>query len=107
MAISRRYRPEISAADINVFGYDFSPIIPPGVGLVEGSLQFNYNTNPPTAAAGELTAGPVSWYDRTLYATVTAQPNAFGKDFQLVWTAFDSQGNVWHRTGLVLCAFTS
>ena len=54
-----------------------------------------------------VTAGPVSVQDRTLYATVTAFALASGNDFDLVWTATDTDGNVWPRTASVLCAPTS
>ena len=45
---------------------------------------------------------------RLLYATVTAIPvGPDGVDYGLIWTATDTDGNVWPRTALVLCAYTS
>lgn len=106
MPLSRRYSPEIAPGESSVFGMDFSGLVPPGVGLANGSLAFQTNTQPP-AATGNLTAGAVSVHDRMLYARVTAAAAAAGGDFQLLWTATDTDGNVWPRTALVLCAATS
>lgn len=106
MPLSRRYTPEIAPGESSVFGMDYSTLVPPGVGLAAGALAFLTNTQPPAATA-QLTAGPVSVHDRMLYARVTAAGAAAGGDFQLVWTATDTDGNVWPRTGLVLCAPTS
>ena len=103
MPLSRRYTPELAPGETSVFGMDFSYVIPPGVGITEGDLLI-------TRLGGEatsVTAGPVSVHDRTLYATVTADALADGHDFQLRWTAIDSEGNVWPRTALVLVAATS
>ena len=109
MPISRRYHPEIVPGESLVFGMDFSTIIPPGVGIASVGIGFQYNVNPP---AGEvppdvLTAGPVSWSDRTVYATVTAAQQAYGQDFRIAWQVTDTSGNTWQRFALVLCSYTS
>lgn len=106
MPLSRRYTPEIAPGESSIFGMDFSTVVPPGVGLSSGSLALQTNTAPP-AATSNLTAGAVSVHDRMLYAKVTAAAGAAGSDFQLLWTATDTDGNVWPRTALVLCAPTS
>ena len=106
MPLSRRYAPELAPGETSVFGMDFSTIIPPGVGIAAGSLQIFANTQP-ISNVSDVTHAGVSVHDRTLYATVTAQGTAGGKDLQLLWTATDTDGNIWPRTGLVLCAATS
>ena len=86
-------------------GMDFSPLIPPGVGISAGQLVIlNQATQ---VIATSVTAGAVTWLDRTLYATVTAVGSANGTDYQFNWTATDTQGNVWPRSALCLCAVTS
>jgi hypothetical protein len=106
MPISRRYSPEIAPLETSVFGLSFESVIPKGIGIASGLLQFLLNSQPPSLTS-LLSAGPVSVQGRTLYATVTAQTTAIGLDFQLLWTATDTDGNVWPRTTLVLCAQTS
>ena len=103
MPLSRRYTPELAPGEISVFGMDYSAVIPKGVGIASGALTISPNT----AGGTGVSAGAVSVHDRTLYATVTAQQSADGFDWKLLWTATDTDGNVWPRTGLVLCAATS
>jgi hypothetical protein len=105
MPLSRRYTPEHQQSEICPFGFDFSPIIPVGVGITAGSLNIYTNTNPPVAANADWTVGPVSWLDRTLYATLTGGQD--GVDYLLQWTADDTDGNRWSRFALVLVAATS
>lgn len=104
MPLSRRYSPELAPGEVSVFGMDFSSVIPPGVGIAAGSLTISAYS--PSGGQG-VSAGAVSVRDRTLYATVTAQQSADGIDWKLLWTATDTQGNTWPRTGLVLCSETS
>jgi hypothetical protein len=106
MPLSRRYHPEMNGGEISVFGMDFSYVIPPGVGIQSGSLQIYTNTNPPEPST-LLTAGAVSWYGRTLYATISGTDGATGYDFLLEWVATDTQGNRWPRLAMVLCANSS
>jgi hypothetical protein len=108
MPLSRRYSPELAPGETSVFGMDFSMVIPPGVGIARGVL-FIYNAadGPAAGAADDVTAGAVTVQDRTLYATVTSVAGAAGIDYGLIWTATDTDGNVWPRTALVLCAPTS
>jgi hypothetical protein len=103
MPLSRRYHPEIAPGEESIFGMDFSPLIPVGVGIQSGTLHV-------TRIGGEVTGithGEVSWYDRTLYATVTADPTSSGFDYELTWTATDTDGNIFPRTARLLCAPTS
>jgi hypothetical protein len=106
MPISRRYAPEVAPDEVSVFGMSFEYVIPKGVGIASGTLDIFTNTVPPVDDGGLIPA-PVAVQDRTLYATVTAKPAADGNDYQLTWTATDTDGNVWPRTALVLCAATS
>ena len=103
MPLSRRYSPELAPGETSVMGMSFEAVIPPGVGIASGTLTISPNT----AGGTGVSAGAVSIHDRTLYATVTAQQSADGADWKLLWTATDTDGNVWPRTGLVLCADTS
>jgi hypothetical protein len=108
MPISRRYSPELAPGEVSVFGMSFEYVIPPGVGIVSGTLVILSTFTTPPSVATDVTAGAVSVQGRVLYATVTALLAAgSGVDLQLVWTATDSDGNVWPRTTLVLLAATS
>jgi hypothetical protein len=87
---------------------DFSALIPPGVGIVRGTLQILTNTAVP-APTDLVAVDPtgVLVQDRVLYARVRVSSAAGGQDFQLLWTADDTDENVWPRTALALCAPTS
>lgn len=106
MSLSRRYTPEIPPGEASNIGMDFSFVIPPGVGISSGSVSLWTNTAAP-AASTDMTLGAVTVRGRVLYARINALDQALGKDYQLRWVAIDSQGNVWPRTGLLLCALTS
>jgi hypothetical protein len=104
MPLSRRYTPEHPPGEKSNYGYDFSPIIPPGVGIASGSLTIWNHVAQPTQST-DFTIGPVSVRGRACYASVSG--GVEGKDYQLRWSAVDTDGNIWPRTGLVLCAQTS
>ena len=106
MPLSRRYTPEIVPGESCQIGMDFSFVVPPGVGIASGTLAIFTNVASP-AASTDLTVGPVTVRGRTVYAPITALAAALGKDYQLRWSATDSQGNVWPRTALLLCAQSS
>lgn len=105
MPLSRRYTPEKPPEETCSFGLDFSAVIPPGVGISTGSLAIFSNTAAPAPADGDFTVGEVMVRGRAIYAILSG--GVSGKDYQLRWTATDSEGNVWPRTALVLCAETS
>lgn len=105
MPISRRYTPEHPPGETCSFGLDFSFVVPVGVGVESGTLTIFKNDAVQTPAAGDWTIGPVTVRGRALYATLSG--GVSGTDYQLKWTAVDSQGNAWPRTTLVLCADTS
>jgi hypothetical protein len=104
MPLSRRYTPEHPPGESCLFGLDFSPVLPPGVGIKSGTLNIKTNTVPP-GDAPELLASQVQVRDRVLYATLTGGYS--GTDYLLTWTATDTEGNVWPRTAAILCAPTS
>jgi hypothetical protein len=84
---------------------DFSAVVPPGVGIASGTLTFQTNTVPPTSSSDfTVTIAPLAT-GRALYATISG--GVSGTDYQLTWTAIDTDGNVWPRTSLLLCAPTS
>ena len=105
MPLSRRYSPEHPPGEVCSFGVDFSFVVPPGVGLVSGTLAIFTNTATPSDATSEWTIGPVTVRGRALYAMLKG--GVAGTDYQLKWTALDTAGNTWPRTALVLCADTS
>jgi hypothetical protein len=105
MPLSRRYRPEHPPGESCSFGLDYSFIIPVGVGIEQGTITIQTNAAEPVAADGDWQIGAVSVRGRAIYATLAG--GVPGVDYQLVWTAVDTQGNVWPRTCLVLCADTS
>lgn len=110
MPLSRRYSPELAPSEGSLFGMDYSNVIPPGVGIDIGQCSAWENVNPPVPTT-LLTVGEVQIVGRTLIAFIEATGNAGqspeGIDFQIRWIAFDSEGGVWPRTALVLCAQTS
>lgn len=83
---------------------DFSFVVPPGTGLLGGSLSIWTNVSSPLLSA-DWTIGPVKVLNRALYTTLSG--GVEGTDYQLRWIAYDTDGNVWPRTALVLCAQTS
>ena len=105
MGLSRRYEPEHPAGETCSFGRDFAPLLPPGVGVVSGSLAIMTNVALPQAADSDWTVGPVTVEGRAVYATLAG--GVSGRDYQLLWTATDTAGNIWPRTALVLVAPTS
>jgi hypothetical protein len=105
MPLSRRYTPEHPPTESCNFGLDYSFIIPPGVGIASGSLAIFTNTVPPVAADADWTKGAVTVRGRAVYAMLSG--GIEGKDYRLVWTATDSNGNIWPRTTLCLVAETS
>ena len=104
MAISRRYNPEHPAGEQCNFGIDFSHVIPVGVGIASGTLSIWTNTVEPVEST-DWTIGDVTIRGRVLYAELTGGLD--GTDYQLRLIATDTDGNVWPRTALVLCAQTS
>lgn len=105
MPLSRRYTPEHPPEESCPFGMDFSAVIPPGVGIDRGTLEIFTNTAVPADASANWQIGAVEVYGRAIYASLSG--GIAGVDYQLRWTAFDTEGNAWPRTGLVLCARTS
>jgi hypothetical protein len=105
MALTKRYTPEHPPGESSSFGFDFSALIPPGVVISSGTLSIYKNVQPPVAADADWTKGSVSVIDRSLYATLSGGID--GTDYLLSWTATDSAGNTWPRSGLILCARTS
>ena len=104
MALSRRYHPEWPASESGFVGFDFSPIIPPGVTLSSATLTILTNANPP-AAQTVWTQAPVVLLGRQAWCSVSG--GEAGVDFQFRWLATDTAGNTWNRTALMLCASTS
>jgi hypothetical protein len=105
MPLSRRYTPEHPPSEACTFGLDFSAVVPPGVGISQGRLDIFTNVVPPVAADADWTKGVVSVRGRVLYATLSG--GVAGTDYLLRWTATDTDGNVWPRSGLILVGSTS
>jgi hypothetical protein len=110
MPLSRRYTPEHPPGESCMFGFDFSPLIPPGVGLTQGTMFIQYNVADAESTADQAEADWTGWdavtvRGRALYAMLTG--GVLGSDYQFHWVAYDTQGNIWPRTGLILCGYTS
>jgi hypothetical protein len=105
MPLSRRYTPEHPPGETCPFGLDFSMVIPPGVGITTGELSIWTNTVEPEPADSDWVAEGVIVIGRAIYCMLSG--GVAGVDYQLRWVAHDTEGNVWPRTGLVLCALTS
>lgn len=104
MPLSRRYSPEHPPGEAVIYGMDFSFIIPPGVGIASGAVTVWQNLVPPVADT-TWTIGAVSVLGRVLYAPLTG--GVEGTDYQIRWVATDTDGQIWPRTALQLCAQTS
>lgn len=104
MSINNRYQQPHPAGAVIEYGLDFSTILPPGVTISDGRLAQQTNQVPPQPT-NDFTIGPVQAIGRRLYAQLAG--GAAGTDYQLIWTATDSQGGIWPRTVLLLCASTS
>jgi len=105
MPLSRRYTPEHAPGEKGDYGLDYSFVVPPGVGLAFGTLAIFTNVASPVDASADFVIGPVTVQGRAIYANLSG--GVAGKDYQLRWSATDTDGNVWPRTALVLCAQTS
>ena len=105
MPLSRRYSPEHPPLESCVFGIDFSAILPVGISIAGGQLDIFKNVTPYAAADSDWTKGPIYNVGRVLCCNLTG--GVEGTDYQLRWQMSDTAGNVWYRTGLVLCAQTS
>jgi hypothetical protein len=108
MPLTGRYHPEHPAGESAAFAMSYENVIPVGIALAATpapSLAIFTNTVPPLAADGDWTKGQVNVAGRFLWATLSG--GKVGTDYILTWTATDTRGNVWPRSGLVLCAPTS
>ena len=105
MPVTRRYTPEHPPGESCEFGLDYSFVLPPGVGIASGEVTIFTNTVAPQDATADWSIGPVGVMGRVIYATLSG--GIEGKDYQIRWTAHDSEGYSWPRTVLVLCAQTS
>lgn len=105
MPLSRRYTPEHPPGESCLFGLDFSAIIPVGRGVKSGTLAILSNTAFPTDSSADWEIGPVLVRGRAIYANLSGGLD--GHDYQLIWTAVDTDGNVFPRTALILVGNTS
>ena len=105
MPLSRRYNPEHPPGETCSFGLDYSFVVPPGLGLVSGSILIFTNSASPVNAEADWTIGPVTVRGRALYCQLSG--GIGGQDYQIHFTATDSAGNIWPRTVLILCGATS
>ena len=122
MPLSRRYSPEWPPGEKCAIGMDFSNVIPPGVGIaiaalfvlanqpaiVDKSTDFTSSTFvPPNPAIGD-TAG---YFQANILGSTVYIPDLKGgvaaTDYQFDWEVTDTDGNIWLRTALLLCAITS
>ena len=105
MPISRRYTPAWAPGEGALIGMDFSFVIPPGVGIVSGTLHFFNNIAVPLNRDADFVIGPIGILGRILYTSLGG--GVEGIDYQVLWTATDSLGLDYPRTALMLCAPTS
>ena len=104
MSINNRFEQPHPAAQVAVYGLDFSTILPPGVTIADGLFSQQLNTVPPQPT-NDFTPGPVVLAGRRLYTQLAG--GVAGTDYQLTWRATDNLNNIWVRTVLLLCASTS
>lgn len=104
MAVTRRYQPSHPAGQSATYAVDFSPMLPPGVGLATPGVQIQTNTVPPGLATG-ITASGGGFLGRMVWITI--QGGIAGIDYLVTWTVADTAGNSWVVSVLLLCAATS
>lgn len=105
MPLSRRYTPEHPPGEACYFGLDYSFLIPPGVGIQNGSVELWTNTPSNVQVSSDWVIGPIIIEGRTIMAKLSG--GIEGTDYQVRWNVLDTQGNTWPRTALVLCSQTS
>jgi hypothetical protein len=105
VTLSRRYHPEHPEGETCRFGLDFTPVLAPGTDVSRGTLAIFTNEAVPMPADDDWTVSDLAVEGGIVYAMLSG--GRAGQDYQLVWTAFDTDGNVWPRVALVLCAPTS
>lgn len=106
MPLSRRYRPEWAPGEGASIGMDFSPLIPPGVGIASHAINVLINSIPPAPiTSADFTFGDGGIEGRIVWQFM--QGGVPGRDYQIHWEATDTNGNIWPRTALLLCADTS
>ena len=99
----RRYQPSHPPGETCVFGMDFSALTPRWSILTMATLAIFTNTAVPASADSDWTVAlaPAIW-SRQVFVTLSG--GVAGKDYRLIFTATDSDLNVWPRTGLILCS---
>jgi hypothetical protein len=104
--LNRRYTPEHPPGESCTFGFDFSFLVPVGVGLLNPSVAIWTNTPGDVQPSSDwiIEDGP-EIEGRTVYAKLSG--GVEGTDYQIRWQVDDTEGNTWPRTGLILCAQTA
>lgn len=115
MPLSRRYSPDWAPGEAATIGMDFSAVIPPGVGITDGSLFIQTNRAASVEAGGDFASPDADPSNpgffighvvgRSIYVFLNG--GVEGRDYRMTWTVEDTNGNVWPRTALMLCAPTS
>jgi hypothetical protein len=104
-ALSLRYHPPHHSEEVCTFGMNFDNVIPLGIGISSGTLQIQTNVVPPVDVTNAWIIDPIQVRNRALYATVNG--GVTGTDYIFTWFATDTNGLIWPRSALVLCAPTS
>jgi hypothetical protein len=86
--------------DSATYGLDFTSLISADAAIGSAAVAPFTNTVAPTATT-DLTIAAIATYARIVYARVTG--GVLGSDYQLRFTASDTQGNVFTRAALLLC----
>jgi len=105
--IARRYAMH-APGDGGLYGIDWSFILPRGVGIQSAGLTFWTNWAEPADASADWTIDAqlgIRVRGRSVVAWILG--GKAGTDYQLRWNMEDTLGNLWTRTGLLLCANAS
>jgi hypothetical protein len=105
MPLTRRYTPELAPGEICRIGLDYSFVLPKGVTLATGALAIFTNAATPADVTSAWTISSLTLEGRMVWAQIAG--GVEGTDYQLRWQVTDSDGFVWPRTCLLLCAQTS
>lgn len=105
--LTSRFVPAHPPGESATFSFNFDPVVPPGVGVDWGTLDIMTNAVPPVDASSDWVIGENGVVARGRALYVRLQGGVAGTDYQLTFTAHDTEGNIWPRTGLCLCSQTS
>lgn len=103
-ALARRYEPSHPPGEVCLFGMDFSFLLPMGVGIGFAQLNIFNNTFLSPDVSADWVIGPVTVSGRRVWTLL--QGGVAGSDYELRFSITTTDGDIFPRSGLVLCSQT-